>query len=92
MTLFSLSMSSTSTCTHTHTHFPINTQLAQCEFNPLNRSGNFTAAVGAGVQDDAWTEAVPPQRKADTYAHVHTHNTVVLIKGISTMCMADRKE
>lgn len=48
--------------------------LAQCECNPLNRSGNFTAAVGAGGQDDAWTEAVPSQRKANKYAHVHTHN------------------
>lgn len=91
MTVYSLSMSSMSTHTHSRTHLHINTH-AQCECNPLNRSGNFTAAVGAGDQDDAWTEAVSPQRKASTYANVHTHNTTVLIKGISTMCMADRKE
>lgn len=66
----------------------------QSDYNPLNRSGNITAAVEAGDQDDAWIETVSPQRKANTYTHVHTHthNRAVLIKGISTMWMAGRKE
>lgn len=75
----------------TRTVLLINTP-AQFECNPLNRSGNFTATVGAGDQDDAWTKTVSPQRKASTYARVCSHNAAVLIKGISTMCMADRKE
>ena len=62
----------THTYVHTLAHKHTDTH-TQCECNPLNRSGNFTAAVGAGDRDDSWTEAVSPQRKANTYAHVHTH-------------------
>lgn len=70
--------------------------LALFEPNPPDRSGNFTGTVEAGGQDDALAEAASPhhqqQRKAGTYAHVRTHNKDVLIKGISTMCAAGRKE
>lgn len=49
-------------------------------------------AVGAGGQDDAWAEAASHRWKANTHTLKSAHNAVVLIKGISTMCTADRKE
>ena len=61
---FNIQYVHTQTFMDTWTHLHINTPT-------VNRSGNITTAVEVGDKDDAWTEAVSPQRKAKAYTRSH---------------------